>query len=121
MDARLLPENLMVRLISGTRVPARQQDRHMLDTARENIAQHFAAVLVMEEMDTSMERLQAVLGITLAEPSKLNRGPRSAVPESTELRAAIAEANALDLQLYEEIRAGSRARPAGSASTEDAT
>jgi hypothetical protein len=105
LDAHLLPENLMVRLLSGTRKSLRQQDPGMLDEARHNVAEHFAAVLVMEEMDASMKRLETVLGIPLGEPSRLNRGPRSAAGESPELRAAIAEANALDVALYAEVRA----------------
>jgi hypothetical protein len=108
LEDHLLPENEMVRLISGTRVGPRQHDPNMLDAARDNIAQHFAAVLVMEEMDTSIERLGAVLGIPLAEPSRLNRGPRNAAPEPEDMRAAIAEANALDQELYDEVRAGFR-------------
>src|SRR5207244_2395729 len=89
LDAHLLPENLVVRLISGTRKPLRKQDPGMLDEARQNIAQHFAAVLVTEEMDASVRRLEAVLGIPLAEPSKLNRGPRNAEPEPDAVRATV--------------------------------
>lgn len=104
-DPTLVLDNTMVRLISGIRRPPGRCDDSMLQVAIENVEQSFDAVMIMEDMATSMKLLEHVLGTSLGRPPRMNARSRSAdSPLTPSIRSEIEAANPLDLALYKWAR-----------------
>ena len=101
---RLGVDNQMVRNISGSRsAPFGGCTDAMLKQALANIDQHFAAVLVTEEMDRSAIVLSRVIGRQLPRVGYENANPRRPPLNTIDPTAldSIRELNRFDLQLYD--------------------
>jgi hypothetical protein len=102
---RRLPEvdNQMVRQVAGAQgVPFGECDDALLSLALDHVEEHFAMLLVQEEMAASLARLSGRIGrdIRPGRRRKVNRRRPSVESVEPLVRARIAELNRFDIELY---------------------
>ncbi|MGB3296634.1 MAG: sulfotransferase family 2 domain-containing protein [Phormidesmis sp.] len=107
-------DNGQVRFLAGdtkdffiNRTPIGKCDRKLLETAKQNIANHFSFIGITEQFDQSVLLLQQIMGwdsCLYLRRNSTNTSQKSKAALPDDLRQKIAERNWLDVQLYQHIQ-----------------
>jgi hypothetical protein len=106
-EARIAADNLMVRNIAGSATaPFGQCSEALYEQALRNVDQHFAALLVCEDMARSVSVLSRIIERDLPAVGRENANPRRPALEGIEpaVIARIRDLNRFDLRLHELAR-----------------